>query len=130
MSRDLWAACCPHCECPPDQREGHDDTCRYGCNDTPDKETPVPFNTMALNYRKKPVVIQAMRLTGNNAHDLADWVGEQGTVKWVGSGVPAVLIKTLEGTMQADVGDYIIKGVQGEFYPCKPDIFEATYDAA
>lgn len=77
-------------------------------------------------YRKRPVVIEAMRLELNNAIDVSEWCG--GEAKFVGPGLPAVFIKTLEGTMRADVGDYIIKGVQGEFYPCKPDIFDATYE--
>ena len=102
-------------------------------------------------YRKKPVVIEAMQLIGDNAqtHAVYKWVedntlgsfdctpvlnGEEGA-RWPKSGIsinPAdgrFLIATLEGVMQARPGDYIIRGVQGEFYPCKPDIFEATYEA-
>jgi hypothetical protein len=79
-------------------------------------------------YRKKPVVIEAMVLELNNAIDVSLWCG--GEAHFIGPAVPAVFIRTLEGTMRADVGDFIIKGVQGEFYPCKPDIFEATYEPA
>lgn len=80
-----------------------------------------------MKYRKKPVVIEAMLFDGtlSNAQEIAKWAGHP--FDWSGS--PDVLmIPTLEGTMTACEGDYIIKGVQGEFYPCKPDIFEATYE--
>ena len=83
-------------------------------------------------YRKKPVEIEAMRLTDENVGAVAEWCGGKAApslVPWVGRGLKEVLnIFTLEGKMQADYGDYIIKGVQGEFYPCKPDIFAATYE--
>ena len=83
-------------------------------------------------YRKKPVEIEAMQLTDENVDDVAEWCGEKAApslVPWAGRGLKEVLnIFTLEGKMQADCGDYIIKGVQGEFYPCKPDIFAATYE--
>lgn len=72
-------------------------------------------------YRKKPVIIEATCLTALNGRDVAIWCGGHFT----GS---SILIETLEGRMRADWGDYIIRGVQGEFYPCKPDIFEATYE--
>ena len=72
-------------------------------------------------YRKKPVVIEAVELTVENAVDL---IREHGFT-WGDCGLQ---IDTLEGVMQATYGDYIIKGVQGGFYPCKPDIFHATYD--
>lgn len=79
-------------------------------------------------YRKKPVVIEAMQLNSSNAAELAEWCGGRTTDPLVISLSSHVFIDTLEGVMRADVGDYIIKGVQGEFYPCKPDIFEATYE--
>jgi uncharacterized protein (UPF0335 family) len=79
-------------------------------------------------YRKKPVVIEAVQLEQNNAIEVARWCG--GEAKFMSPAMPSVFIRTLEGTMRADVGDFIIKGVQGEFYPCKPDIFAATYDEA
>ena len=74
-------------------------------------------------YRKKPVVIDAVQWTGDNYPTIKEFVGysvsfEKGTVA----------IHTIEGKMQASHLDYIIKGVQGEFYPCKPDIFERTYE--
>lgn len=82
-----------------------------------------------MRYRKRPVVIEAKLLTVENADEVACWCG--GVVRGGpggGSRGGSVLIATLEGTMEAVVGDYVIQGVQGEFYPCKPDIFEATYD--
>lgn len=82
-------------------------------------------------YRKKPVVIEAFQYT-NNLGDLTisvpRWfVGAilEGSVSTNGE----VLIHTLEGKMTVSEGDYIIQGIQGEIYPCKPDIFEATYEA-
>ena len=84
-------------------------------------------------YRKKPVVIEARQLGDGPTSDtnVSEWCG--GSLKLVTSDdrkslIPSVLIETLEGTMTANVGDWIIKGVNGEFYPCKPDIFEKTYE--
>lgn len=78
-------------------------------------------------FRKKPVVIEARQYTGKNGIELLGWIGgtelEEG---FLGDGIE---IHTLEGTMKASQGDWIIKGVAGEFYPCKPQIFEATYEA-
>jgi hypothetical protein len=75
-------------------------------------------------YRKKPVVIEAIQLTADNTDALAEFCGDQ--LKW--HPLTGVVIETLEGNMLASKGDYIIKGIKGEFYPCKPDIFEATYE--
>ena len=80
-------------------------------------------------YRKKPVVIEARRLFEPNIpSDISSWcggkvcgVGDLGRKVWIE-------IETLEGVMCANYGDWIIKGVKGEFYPCKSDIFEQTYD--
>jgi hypothetical protein len=87
------------------------------------------------SYRKKPVVIKAMHLDVHNVSpdEVALWCG--GEVKphpdknYIG-GPLTVHITTLEGVMVAEPGDYVIRGVQGEFYPCKPDIFAATYEPA
>ena len=75
-------------------------------------------------FRKKPVVIEALKWEGNNLSEIQAFckvsnilVGDQ------------IIINTLEGIMKTNIGDWIIKGVAGEFYPCKPDIFEATYEA-
>ena len=84
-------------------------------------------------YRKKPVVIEAVRLTAETVQECYDFVDAKGNLPECGMGIdPAdgqFKITTLEGVHTASVGDWIIKGVKGEFYPCKPDIFEQTYDA-
>jgi hypothetical protein len=89
-----------------------------------------------MRYRKRPVVIKAEQLTYDNAGAIVQWIVENGH-KAVMRGGPGggsrggtVIIHTLEGNHLADVGDWIIRGVQGEFYPCKPDIFDATYEPA
>jgi len=78
-------------------------------------------------YRKKPIVIEACQLTVADAYSVAGWAAQ---AEVVSSGdVPIGLnIRTLEGTMWAEIGDWIIRGVKGEFYPCKPDVFAATYE--
>ena len=73
-------------------------------------------------YRKKPVVIEAVQYDGT--FPLAFLKGDE-RVRNTPDGMEIV---TLEGTMRANIGDWIIRGVQGELYPCKPDIFEATYE--
>ena len=82
-------------------------------------------------FRKKPVVVEAMRLTKDNYNIIKDWIGKKSFClhRDEKTSFPlAVVVKTLEGDMYARVGDWIIKGVEGEFYPCKPDIFEKTYE--
>lgn len=81
-----------------------------------------------MKYRKKPVVIEAVQWTGENISEMIDFI--IGSFEHELEDPKELKIKTLEGTMTANVGDYIIKGVKGEFYPCKPDIFAATYDPA
>ena len=77
-------------------------------------------------FRKKPVVIEACQLTQDNQLELMEWIGiENRKTFWPDGEIDIV---TLEGTMRAHPGDWIIKGVKGEFYPCKADIFKATYD--
>lgn len=81
-------------------------------------------------FRKKPVVIEARQFTGSNLSELLQWavgVSKESADGCSVMGLPLV-IPTLEGEMTADVFDWIICGVKGEFYPCKPDIFEATYE--
>lgn len=78
-------------------------------------------------YRKKPVVIEAERLTVENFGAVGAWAGVK-TCWGLDAPKPALHIETLEGTMKAFLGDYVIRGVQGEFYPCKAEIFEATYE--
>ena len=77
-------------------------------------------------FRKKPVEIEAVQWTGTNAPEVLDFIGTTGRMSADGS----LFIDTLEGTMRAYSGDWIIRGVKGEFYPCKPEIFTATYEAA
>lgn len=79
------------------------------------------------NYTKKPVTIEAIQWTGGNLIDIINFAESSVTVKWA-SGNDELLIHTLEGNMIASKYDYIIKGIDGEFYPCKPSIFERTYD--
>lgn len=76
-------------------------------------------------YRKKPVVIEAWQNSDEN--EFPEWVSKADVGREPGG---VILINTLEGVMKAMPGDYIIQGVQGEVYPCKPDIFEATYEVA
>lgn len=89
-------------------------------------------------FRKKPVVIEAIQWSGNvNRQEVCDFVGKDlktevysETAYLAGQGAPSfsLIIETLEGDMTANPNDWIIKGVSGEFYPCKPDIFEKTYE--
>lgn len=73
-------------------------------------------------FRKKPVIIEAIQWTGNNLEEIKDFIGYYEYDK------KNLIIHTLEGKMIAQVNDWIIRGVQGEYYPCKPDIFEKTYE--
>ena len=79
-------------------------------------------------YRKKPIVIEAVKWTGNNKEEIELFMPGSDAGDYFYTSTNKVCIHTLEGMITADVGDYIIKGVQGEFYPCKPDIFETTYE--
>ncbi len=87
-------------------------------------------------YRKKPVVIEAMKWTGENLIEVIRFTGQHASAKdykWEDYEdlvtERGLKIFTLEGSYMASIGDWVIKGVQGEFYPCKPDIFEQTYEA-
>jgi hypothetical protein len=80
-------------------------------------------------YRKKPIVIEAMRFTEENKNRVFNWVTGAAFADFDEEGKPVLIIFTLEGDMRASLGDWVIKGVNGEFYPCKPDIFEKTYEA-
>ena len=83
-----------------------------------------------MKYRKKPVVIDAVCFVDST--DFIDELTELGMdpvhISYKEKNNPKLVIETLEGTMAGDIGDYVIKGVNGEFYPCKPDIFEKTYE--
>lgn len=83
-------------------------------------------------FRKKPVVIEAHQLIDDLGNHIAivQWVKDSGGAAFVTPLGSYIVISTLEGDMRADIGDWVIRGVKGEFYPCKPDIFEATYELA
>jgi len=82
-------------------------------------------------FRKKPVIIEAEQLTKENLEKTCDFISDEywgGIIDYPDRYKLGVYIKTLEGNMEAQEYDYIIKGVNDEFYPCKPDIFEKTYE--
>ena len=79
-------------------------------------------------YRKKPVVIEAEQFTDENKNQAFNFVRCNCSPTRDVDDNPSLTIQTLEGDMVASLGDWIIKCVKGEFYPCKPDIFEATYE--
>ena len=85
-----------------------------------------------MKFRKKPVIIDAVQFlgTGGSCTEVEKFLGglNPDVCLWKKCTYDGGYIKTLEGNMEFKVGDWIIKGVQGEFYPCKPDIFEATYE--
>ncbi|AAT87353.1 unknown phage protein [Streptococcus pyogenes MGAS10394] len=70
-----------------------------------------------MKYRKKPVVVEAIQFTGTNYEKIKEFIGQNTLCSTL-----SIVIPTLEG-------DYIIKGIAGEFYPCKPDVFEQTYES-
>lgn len=82
-------------------------------------------------YRKKPVEIEAVRWTGDNILEVSQFMCPVEPIyvgKQFSNADELIAIDTLEGRMVAKIGDWIIRGVKGELYPCKPDIFEATYE--
>jgi len=83
-----------------------------------------------MKFRKKPVVIEAMQLTSGSFWDVYRWIDASGAVSEWDDEPLGIKIKTLEGEMWAREGDWVINGVSDEFYPCKPDIFELTYEVA
>lgn len=84
---------------------------------------------MIKMYKKKPVTIRAVQYTGNNVDEIMEF-GKKAVfhrdMRYEDEN--ELFIETLEGSMHVSVGDFVIEGVHGEFYPCKPDIFEETYD--
>lgn len=87
-------------------------------------------------FRKKPVVIEAIQWGGSNLKEIINFTGLHESISnWSWEEYQKLVwadglkIFTLEGPLKASVGDWIIRGVKGEFYPCKPDIFDATYEA-
>lgn len=101
-----------------------------------ESEAPRSAVSPPHTFRKKPVTVIAHRIgddgwpdeiwQGVNDKQIVLYLGRDGNKCVTGH----VEIRTLEGTMRGEVGDWIIRGVKGEFYPCKPDVFEATYEAA
>ena len=81
--------------------------------------------TYFRKFRKKPIIIEAVQYTGDNKRDIIDFTEGKATTNTCYS---HLTIPTLEGNHKADVGDWIIKGIKGEFYPCKNDIFKLTYE--
>lgn len=79
-----------------------------------------------MKYRKKPVIIEAIQI-GTNLEEVRNFVGDKGEI-YVDKGTIYVNIHTLEGTMTASSGDFIIRGVEGELYPCRENIFYKTYE--
>lgn len=82
-------------------------------------------------YRKKPVVIEALQFTRSNFNEIKEFTDSKAhnfTIEKRIDGIATCIIPTLEGQHIATEGDYIIKGIENEFYPCKPDIFEKTYE--
>lgn len=91
---------------------------------------------MIKKFQKKPVVIEALQFNGFNPFEVKDFVGINCEVNYSSTAydigvcgmIAEIVIHTLEGDMKVSKGDWIIKGVKGEFYPCKPDVFEQTYE--
>jgi len=78
-------------------------------------------------FRKKPIIIEAVKFTNENKAQVFNFVTCNKQADFL-YGNPILKIQTLEGITVAELGDWIIKGIKGEFYPCKPDIFEETYE--
>ena len=84
---------------------------------------------MVKKYIKRPVSVEAIQYTDNNLYEVLNFLGKENySLEHVKNGVVDIMIYTLEGDHRCKKGDYIIKGIKGEFYPCKPDIFEKTYN--
>lgn len=81
-----------------------------------------------MKYIKKPVIIEAIQYTGNNYKEICDFVGKELRRPMIQYEPLEIIIETLEGNHIAKVNDFIIKDEHGEFYPCKSDIFEKTYE--
>ena len=81
---------------------------------------------MIKQYKKKPIVIEAIQWTGRNDIEVCDFLANSESCFGYDAG--KITIETLEGEMAVSVGDFVIKGIRGECYPCKPDIFKKTYE--
>lgn len=83
---------------------------------------------MIKTFVKKPITVRAIQWTGDNFEEVVDFVEKDILFTLDSLGKPCLIINTLEGAHNVSVGDWIIRGVKGEFYPCKPDIFEQSYE--
>lgn len=101
------------------------DKCAYRYNKTMCPHFQKKERGIPMKYRKRPVTIEAVQWTGRNIEEIGRFTGNKAAFDLI---FETVKIETLEGTMVASIGDYIINGVKGEYYPCKPDIFEQTYE--
>ncbi len=81
-----------------------------------------------MKYRKKPVIVEAVLWDGSNISELRQFLGDSVFFFDENRVIGGLIVKTLEGENSASIGDYIVRGVDGEFYPCKPDVFEKTYE--
>jgi hypothetical protein len=79
-----------------------------------------------MKFRKKPITIEAVQWTGENKNDMEKFIDRE--LQPIVVDKTDLIVYTLEGIMRANPGDWVIKGIVGEFYPCKPDIFEKTYE--
>ena len=83
---------------------------------------------MIKKYKTKPCEIEAVKWEGNNFKEIIKFTNGKSRMELMFSGSYELVIETLEGSMMASVGDFIIKGLRGEFYPCKPDVFHKKYE--
>ncbi len=81
-----------------------------------------------MKYRKRPVIVDTVQWTGENVDEITEFIGSSVRIWDKKEGLPVLDIFTLEGVMRAQHGDWIIQGVEGEFYPCNNRIFHATYE--
>lgn len=79
-------------------------------------------------YRKRPMVIEAMQWTGDNIHQIWDWAGAQDVYGPTEKNLNSLIISTLEGKMRCNLGDFVLKGIRGELYPCEKSIFIESYE--
>lgn len=92
------------------------------------QRTAIGYRRRMAKFRKRPVVIDAIQWTGTNVDEIWTAFGAGMIYGPTEANPDTLIISTLEGEMSASVGDWIIRGVAGELYPCKPDIFTATYE--
>ena len=83
---------------------------------------------MVRKYKTKPCEIEAVEWVGSNFEEINDFTNGKSRMELMFSGNYELVIETLEGNMMASIGDFIIKGLRGEFYPCKPDVFHKKYE--